>query len=272
MSREDPAGSPDYEAIIEEYLAGLGFSNNPRLSVLIEAMRHSFLAGGERVRPVLCMEVARTFGRDPVEVLPSAAAIELVHTLSLVHGGLPAMDQGGLRRGRSTSHLEFGEATAILAGDSFFGESLALITRHQKGSAEQLLAVVRELATSTGVNGMVGGHAIDANQGGDAVDAETLSRTYGYKTGALFGASARIGAILAGAGHEEQRAVSRYALRLGLCWQLVDDVLEGAGNDVRRLADQALEEALESLEPLEPLEVDPAGLARLARFARYRGL
>lgn len=220
---------------------------------------------------MLCMEVARTFGLDPKEVLPSAAAIELVHTLSLVHGGLPAMENGRLRRSRSAAHLKFEEATAILAGDAFFGESLSLITNHQKGSAEQLLAVVRELATSTGVNGMVGGQALDTNYRTGSMAAETHYEARGYETEALFGASARIGAILAGANADEQRTVSRYALLLGLGRQLSEEILnardERDESDVRQRADQALEEAIQEL---ETLGVDPTGLEKLARLTRHR--
>ena len=212
----DSNGLHDYKALVEEYLFGLGFSDNPRLAGLIEAMRCSFLGKSDRVRPVLCMEVAGTFGLDPAEVLPSATAIELIHTLSRIHGDLPAIsdDPGS---DDPAAYMEFGEATAILAGDAFFGEALALITNHQKGSPGQLLKVVRELATSTGANGMVGGQTLDLGQREGAMDPETLYALHGYKTGSLIEASARIGAILAGASIEDQEAVSRYAAYFGLC-------------------------------------------------------
>src|ERR671912_2774762 len=141
----------------EEYLQGLRFTEEARLRGLEEAMRYSMLAGGKRVRPALCMEVAWIFGAEPSLVLPSAAAIELIHTYSLIHDDLPAMDDDDYRRGMPTAHKKFGEAMAILAGDAFFGEALTLITVHQKGACDQILDVVRELAGSTGVNGMVGG-------------------------------------------------------------------------------------------------------------------
>src|SRR5215204_1595668 len=211
----------------EEYLHGLRFTVEKRLRGLEEAMRYSMLAGGKRVRPTLCMETAWIFGAEPSHVLPSAAAIELIHTYSLVHDDLPAMDDDDYRRGRPTAHREFGEAMAILAGDAFFGEALTLITVHQKESCEQIVEVVRELAGSTGVNGMVGGQVMDMDQTGraEATDPETLYMIHEYKTGALIKSSARIGAILAGATTAELDAVSQYGSHLRLCFQIVDDVL-----------------------------------------------
>jgi geranylgeranyl diphosphate synthase type II len=279
----------------EEYLRGLRFTEERRLEGLEEAMRYSMLAGGKRVRPTLCMEVAWVFGCEPSRVLPSAAAIELIHTYSLIHDDLPAMDDDDFRRGRPTAHKKFGEAMAILAGDAFFGEALTLITVDQEGSCEQVLEVVRELADSTGVNGMVGGQVIDMDQTGvgAGVDLETLYMIHKYKTGALIKSSARIGAILAGAGEEEQGAVSEYASELGLCFQIVDDVLnatstrdalgKSAGSDAeqgkatfvgayglegaRSEADRVLERALSALSRLGG---DTSGLRSLAFFVRNR--
>src|SRR5215212_2398868 len=194
----------------EEYLAGLRFTAEARLEGLEEAMKYSMLAGGKRVRPSLSMEVAWIFGAEPSRVLPSAAAIELIHTYSLIHDDLPAMDDDDYRRGMLTAHKKFGEAMAILAGDAFFGEALTLITVHQQGNCDQILDVVRELADSTGVNGMVGGQIMDMDQTGqgEITDPETLYMIHKYKTGALIKSSARIGAILAGANRDEQVAVS----------------------------------------------------------------
>ena len=279
----------------EGYLRGLRFTDEPRLEALEAAMRYSMLAGGKRVRPALCMEVAWVFGAEPARVLPSAAAIELIHTYSLIHDDLPAMDDDDFRRGRPTAHKKFGEAMAILAGDAFFGEALTLITVHQEGNCEQVLEVVRELADSTGVNGMVGGQVMDMDQTGvgAGVDLETLNMIHAYKTGALIKSSARIGAILAGAGEEEQAAISEYASELGLCFQIVDDVLnatstrdalgKSAGSDAeqgkatfvgvyglegaRREADMAIER---SLAALSRLEGDTSGLRELAFFVRHR--
>src|SRR5829696_5152195 len=279
----------------EEYLQGLRFTQEARLRRLEEAMRYSMLAGGKRVRPALCMETAWIFGAEPSHVLPSAAAVELIHTYSLIHDDLPAMDDDDYRRGRPTAHKEFGEAMAILAGDAFFGEALTLITVHQKGGCEQIIEVVRELAGSTGVNGMVGGQVMDMDQTGRAegTDPETLYMIHKYKTGALIKSSARIGAILAGAGEEEQAAVSEYASELGLCFQIVDDVLnatstrdalgKSAGSDAEQgkatfvgaygldgaqsEADKVLERALSARSRLDG---DTSGLRDLAFFVRHR--
>jgi geranylgeranyl diphosphate synthase, type II len=270
----------------EAYLEGLHFSGEPRLSGLVEAMRYSMLGGGKRVRPTLCMESAWVFGQDPERVLPSAAAIELIHTYSLIHDDLPAMDNDDFRRGRPTAHKKYGEAMAILAGDAFFGEALTLITVHQEGSCEQVVEV----------NGMVGGQVIDMDQTGVGADAdpETLHMIHKYKTGALIKSSARIGAILADASEADQAAISEYADELGLCFQIVDDVLnatsttaelgKSAGSDAeqgkatfvgvyglegaRREADLAARRALGALSRIEG---DTSGLEEMALFVRHRG-
>jgi geranylgeranyl diphosphate synthase type II len=285
----------EHRRAFEEYLSGLRFTEETRLGGLEEAMKYSMLAGGKRVRPTLCMETAWIFGAEPSHVLPSAAAIELIHTYSLIHDDLPAMDDDDFRRGRPTAHKEFGEAMAILAGDAFFGEALTLITVHQRGSCEQILEVVRELADSTGVNGMVGGQVMDMNETGraEATDPETLYMIHKYKTGALIKSSARIGAILAGANREEQVAVSEYASELGMCFQIVDDVLnatstsedlgKSAGSDAeqgkatfvgvfgldgaKREADGAAKRALGALSVVDG---DTSGLQELAYFVRHR--
>jgi geranylgeranyl diphosphate synthase type II len=285
----------EHRRTFEEYLRGLRFTEERRLEGLEEAMRYSMLAGGKRVRPTLCMEVAWVFGSEPSRVLPSAAAIELIHTYSLIHDDLPAMDDDDFRRGRPTAHKKFGEAMAILAGDAFFGEALALITVHQEGSCEQVLEVVRELADSTGVNGMVGGQVIDMDLTGvgHRADPETLHMIHRFKTGALIKSSARIGAILAGASEEEQAAVSEYASELGLCFQIVDDVLNAtstrdalgkrAGSDAeqgkatfvglygldgaRQEADRVAER---SLAALSRIDGDTSGLKQMALFVRHR--
>jgi geranylgeranyl diphosphate synthase, type II len=286
----------EHRALFEAYLERLVFSEEPRFSGLVEAMRYSMLGGGKRVRPTLCMEVADVFGAEPGLVLPSAAAIELIHTQSLIHDDLPAMDDDDFRRGRPTAHKKYGQAMAILAGDAFFGEALTLITVHQDGTCQQVLDVVRELAGSTGVKGMVGGQVIDMDLTGmgEAVDPETLHMIHRYKTGALIKSSARIGAILAGAGEAEQAAVSEYAMELGLCFQIVDDILNATstrevlgksiGSDAeqgkatfvgvygldgaRREANKAAEKALSSLSTVDG---DTSGLQELVFFVRHRG-
>jgi geranylgeranyl diphosphate synthase type II len=285
----------EHRVRFEEYLEELRFSEEPRLQGLVEAMRYAMLGGGKRVRPTLCMEAAWVFGVEPEHALPSAAAIELIHTYSLIHDDLPAMDDDDFRRGRPTTHKKYGEAMGILAGDAFFGEALTLITVHQQGTCEQVLEVVRELAGSTGVNGMVGGQVIDMDQTGygDGTDPETLHMIHKYKTGALIKSSARIGALLAGADKEEQAAISEYADELGLCFQIVDDLLnatsttedlgKSAGSDAeqgkatfvgvygldgaRRGADES---AARAAEALTRIDGDTSGLRDMALFVRHR--
>ena len=286
----------EHRARFEAYLEGLVFSEEPRLAGLVEAMRYSMLGGGKRVRPTLCMEVADVFGAEPGLVLPSAAAIELIHTYSLVHDDLPAMDDDEYRRGRPTTHRKYGEAMAILTGDAFFGEALTLITVHQEGSCEQVLEVVRELARSTGVNGMVGGQVIDMDQTGvgEEADPETLHMIHAYKTGALIKSSARIGATLAGTTEDEQASITEYATELGLCFQIVDDLLnatstrealgKSAGSDAEQgkatfvgvyglsgAEEEANKAAEKALSALSTVDRDTSGLQELVLFVRHRG-
>lgn len=279
-----------HEDLVEGYLAGLVFSDDPRLADLVGAMRRSLLSKEERLHSTLCLEVARVFGLDPADVLPAAAAIEFVQTLSSIHADLPALNGCGRRDGRSPCHEQFGEATAILAGDGFLGTSLALVTTQQKGTPGQLIDVVRQLARSAGVAGMVGGQALEASYAGRAVDRETLGVMHDHGTGAPFEASGLIGAILAGATSEEREAVAGYARLLGLCFRIVADIRAApaveaseAGTTreaVRRpatfeavyglagarlLADEALEGALGMLSGIDH---DTEGLAELAYGVR----
>src|SRR3954454_5871303 len=264
-------------------------------ATLKEAMAYSLMAGGKRLRPILALAACEAVGARPEEAIDAACAVEFVHTYSLIHDDLPAMDDDDFRRGRPTAHKKYGEAMAILAGDAFFGEALTLITVHQEGTCQQILEVVRELAGSTGVNGMVGGQVIDMDLTGvGATDPKTLRMIHTYKTGALIKSSARIGAILAGAGQNEQAAVSEYAMELGLCFQIVDDVLnatstpealgKSAGSDAeqgkatfvgvygldgaKKEADKAAEKALLALSRLDG---DTSGLEELVLFVRHRG-
>ena len=161
-ARLDRASYPEHlREQVETYLAGLRFATEPAAAGLEEAMRYSLLAGGKRIRPVLALATARATGRDPAEVLPLAGALELIHTYSLIHDDLPAMDDDELRRGRPTCHVKFGEDVAILAGDGLYAEAFRLVLREQQGDPASILAAVCELAAATGVNGMVGGQYID---------------------------------------------------------------------------------------------------------------
>ena len=212
---------------VDAYLDGLRFAAEPGTARLEEAMRYSLLAGGKRIRPVLALATAEALGRPTDEVLPLAAAIEMIHTYSLIHDDLPAMDDDELRRGQRTCHVAFGEDVAILAGDGLFAEALRLVLAEQTGEPAHLLAAVRELVTAAGTRGMVGGQFLDVS-GGDAPD---LRRVHELKTGALIAAS--VGCILALDGLDGPATIPfrRFAAELGVVFQIVDDILDVTGDE-----------------------------------------
>jgi geranylgeranyl diphosphate synthase type II len=208
---------------VEAYLAELRFSDDAITAGLEEAMRYSLLAGGKRIRPVLALATARAIGRDAAEVLPLAAAIELIHTYSLIHDDLPAMDDDDLRRGRPTNHRVYGESVAILAGDGLYAEAFRHVLAHQQGDPAHVLACVAELAAATGVNGMVGGQWLDIE--GHDVD---LRRLHGLKTGRLIAASVECVLLVSG---REPAAFRAFAEELGVLFQIVDDILDVTGDE-----------------------------------------
>jgi geranylgeranyl diphosphate synthase type II len=223
----------DLRRLVDEYLEGLTFSMPSTPSALAgfeEAMRYSLLAGGKRVRPVLCLASARAAGTEPESVLPAAAAIELIHTYSLIHDDLPAMDDDEMRRGRPTSHVKYGEDVAILAGDGLFAEAMNLFLSKQAGEPANVVAALRELAGATGVDGMVGGQYLDVTTGAE-IDAEGLRELHGRKTGRLIGASVLVPQILAGTSEAATIAYRVFADELGVLFQIVDDILDVTGSD-----------------------------------------
>jgi geranylgeranyl diphosphate synthase, type II len=215
---------------VERYLAGVRFpSAAPQTAGLEEAMRYSLLAGGKRIRPVLALATAKAIGRAPADVLPLAAAIELIHTYSLIHDDLPAMDDDDLRRGRPTCHVKFGEDVAILAGDALYAEAFRHLLSEQTGAPEAILAAARELAAATGVDGMVGGQYLDVAGVGET--GEELRRLHELKTGRLIAASVVCALLLAGMDEESIGAWRRFAAELGVLFQIVDDILDVTGTD-----------------------------------------
>ena len=227
----------DLRELVDRYLESLRFSPSRPTAGLEEAMRYSLLAGGKRIRPVLALATARSIGMEPESVLPAAAAIELIHTYSLIHDDLPAMDDDDLRRGMQTSHVKFGENVAILAGDGLFAEAMRLFCERQQGTATCVVAALGELVAATGVDGMVGGQYVDVTQieakGGArvAADAEALREMHALKTGRLIAAS--VGAVLLlGETPETARIPYRtFADELGVLFQIVDDILDVTGSD-----------------------------------------
>jgi geranylgeranyl diphosphate synthase type II len=215
---------------VEEYLRAMRFSEEALTGGLEEAMRYSLLAGGKRIRPVLALATARAVGLCQREVLPLAGAIELIHTYSLIHDDLPAMDDDDLRRGRPTCHRAFGEDVAILAGDGLYAEAFGHLLRHQRAAPERVLATAAELAAATGVNGMVGGQYVDVAGRAPAGPAG-LRRLHELKTGRLIGASVLCVLLLAGVEGPATMVFRRFAAELGVLFQIVDDILDVTGTD-----------------------------------------
>jgi geranylgeranyl diphosphate synthase, type II len=220
----------DLQELVEKYLDGLGFSSLPATAGLEDSMRYSLLAGGKRIRPVLVLATGRAIGTDPDAVLPAAAAIELVHTYSLIHDDLPAMDDDALRRGRPTSHVKYGEDVAILAGDGLFAEAIRVFSERQSGDPALVLAALAELVQATGVGGMVGGQYVDV-AAGDDLDAAGLRELHGLKTGRLIAASVGVPLTLGGVPETATIPYRRFADELGVLFQIVDDILDVTGSD-----------------------------------------
>ena len=226
------AGYPeDLREQVEQYISGLRFSEEALTAGLEEAMRYSLLAGGKRIRPVLSLATARAIGVPEGEVLPLAGAIELIHTYSLIHDDLPAMDDDSLRRGQPTCHVKFGEDVAILAGDGLYAEAFRHLLTHQRSAPERVILAAAELATATGVNGMVGGQYADVSADTPA-GADSLRRLHELKTGRLIGASVLCVLLLGGLRDGPATiAFRRFAAELGVLFQIVDDILDVTGTD-----------------------------------------
>jgi geranylgeranyl pyrophosphate synthase len=263
---------------------------------LIEAMGYSLRAGGKRLRPALVLETARACGAGREQsinasALAAAAAIELIHTFSLIHDDLPAMDNDDLRRGKPTNHKVFGEAMASLAGDAL--ESLAFDVLAQDAEPALAVGLIAELAGATGPQGMIGGQVLDMEGENKSLSLDQLQRLHRMKTGALLCAACRLGAISASADQTTLERLSQFGRHLGLAFQIVDDLLDvtstpeqlgkATGKDQakgkntypsllglegsRREADAALAAAIQAL---EPLGASAQGLVLLARFVVER--
>jgi geranylgeranyl diphosphate synthase, type II len=215
--------------LVEEFLAGLHFGPQGPMDRLSEAMRYSLLAGGKRVRPVLTLAVVESLGRPLGQALPTAAALELIHTYSLIHDDLPAIDDDDLRRGKPTCHIVFGEDVAILAGDGLFAEAFSLVLDRQGGTADLKVAILAEIARATGVGGMVGGQYIDVTSS-DAASVD-LRQMHALKTGKLIEAAVVCGALLGGVRIDGLPPYRTFAAELGVLFQIVDDILDVVGSD-----------------------------------------
>ena len=198
---------------------------------LENSMEYSLMAGGKRLRPVLLMAAADAVGKDGSNFLTTGCAIEMIHTYSLIHDDLPAMDNDDYRRGKPTNHRVFGDGIAVLAGDALLTLAFEVMLRQQGATPETLVAVVSEMSRAAGPYGMVGGQVLDLEGEGRHLDMAALRKIHMGKTGALFCAAIRSGAILAGANEAELAALTLYAERFGLAFQITDDILDVIGDE-----------------------------------------
>ncbi len=197
-------------------------------SLLHRAMRYSLFAGGKRLRPTLTLATGESLGADTDELMPAACAIEMIHTYSLIHDDLPAMDDDDLRRGQPTCHKAFGEATAILAGDALLTQAFRVLSADSPHrDAARQVRVIREIAEAAGsVDALIGGQMADIENEGREVDSAALEYIHRSKTGAMIRASVVVGAIIAGAREEQIEKLSEFANRIGLAFQIADDILD----------------------------------------------
>ena len=197
---------------------------------LLEAMRHSLMAGGKRLRPNLCLAACEAVGGKPDEVCPTACAIEMIHTYSLIHDDLPAMDDDQLRRGKPTCHVAFDEATAILAGDALLTLAFQVLASVQTMRPELALEIIRIIAVAAGPSGMVQGQMLDMLSEGRMLAPEDLQQLHALKTGAMIEASLVAGAMVGGGTAAQVNAIKEYGRAIGLAFQVVDDILNVAGD------------------------------------------
>jgi geranylgeranyl diphosphate synthase type II len=215
---------------VDAYLEGLRFSEESTTGGLEEAMRYSLLAGGKRIRPVLALATAEALGRPQDDVMALAGAIELIHTYSLIHDDLPAMDDDDLRRGKPTCHVVYGEDVAILAGDGLFAEAIKLVLDEQDGDPDRVLRALRHLVAAISVSGMVGGQYVDVKETAPH-DEAGLRQLHALKTGRLIAAAIECPLLLFGAGEAATMGLRRYAAELGVLFQIVDDILDVTGDE-----------------------------------------
>jgi geranylgeranyl diphosphate synthase type II len=213
---------------VNEWLDRLVPSESTPPEQLHRAMRYSLLAGGKRLRPALVLSAGEALGAHTDDLMPAACAIEMIHTYSLIHDDLPAMDNDDLRRGRPTCHKAFGEAVAILAGDALLTQAVRVLAADSPArDAERQVRVIREIATAAGtVDALIGGQIIDIESEGKAVDASTLEYIHRSKTGAMITASVVVGGIIAGAVEDQIDKLRSYGERIGLAFQIADDILD----------------------------------------------
>jgi geranylgeranyl diphosphate synthase type II len=289
-----PSYPEHLRAQVDAYLSTLHFTSEPDTGGLEEAMLYSLLAGGKRIRPVLALATGQAIGRPTDAMLPLAAALELIHTYSLIHDDLPAMDDDELRRGHPTCHVAYGEDVAILAGDGLYAEAFRHLLTRQAGEPGNLLKAAAELAAATGVDGMVGGQYLDV-AGRAPSGPDGLRRLHGLKTGRLIRASIECVLLIDGQQPPATMAsFATYASELGVLFQIVDDILDVTGSQealgkphgsderhgkrtyvtefgldgARELAESAHQRATASLHDAAPR--DPEQLQQITDFIAHR--
>ena len=222
--------SADYKAYIEDYLKNFytELHDLPQ-NKLFEAMEYSLLAGGKRLRPVLAMEFCRLCGNDPYQAAPFAAAVEMIHTYSLIHDDLPSMDNDDFRRGRPTNHKVYGEAMAILAGDALLTDAFMVASTAQLANPADMAFAIGTLAECAGSMGMVGGQVLDINSENRELTEQEVIDIQTRKTGALINAACVLGAIAGGGKEEQIDAAAQFAAGLGMAFQIRDDMLDVIG-------------------------------------------
>ena len=200
---------------------------------IVVAMKYSLMAGGKRLRPVLCLAAAEAVGGKPSDALPAACALEMIHTYSLIHDDLPAMDDDELRRGKATCHMAFDEATAILAGDALHTLAFQILSSTESSNsshASAWLQVIRTISIAAGYGGMIQGQILDISSEGRILSIDELEAMHHLKTGALIAASLSCGAIIGGADEEQLESLERYGKNVGLAFQVADDILNVEGD------------------------------------------
>jgi len=261
-------------------------------SRVVQAMRYSISAGGKRIRPILALAAAEATHAPVLDVLPAACAIEMIHTYSLIHDDLPAMDDDTLRRGKPTSHIQYDEATAILAGDALLTLAFEILSSTEDPTRESLsrhLKVMHVLARAAGYQGMIQGQMQDIRTEGNKIDLETLIAMHSLKTGALIESAVVVGALFGNANPKKMQALRSYARQIGLAFQVIDDILNVSGDpeelgkavgtdlnrgkntfpglmgmaEARAFAEDLVQTALKALEPFDN-KADP-----LRSIARY---
>ena len=224
MNEKSKAQIAEYKQVVNENLDKFLKIQYPEQ--IWESMRYSVLADGKRIRPVLALEACRVLSGDYKTAIPTACAIEMLHAQSLIHDDLPCMDNDDYRRGKLTNHKVFGESTAVLAGDALLSFAPQVIIQHTNADAKTVLRVLEEFVINAGALRLIGGQVVDIDSEGKEISKETLDYIHNNKTGALFKLSLRAGAILAGADEAKIDALTQYAEKIGLAFQISDDILD----------------------------------------------